>query len=318
MIEQKPIVLVTEPLADAPMAWLRSRGEVIEASSNSETFQRHAAAAVALVVRTYTRVDADLLAQLPKLRVVGRAGVGVDNIDLESCRARGVTVVHTPDANTQAVVEYVSCLILDALRPRRFIRESLALSAWESLRGEVVAVRQMSELTLGILGCGRIGRRLAEVGTAIGFRVIFHDLLEIPQGQSGGALAVSLAALFRESDVLSIHIDGRPSNRAFVGSALLETLPKTALVINTSRGMVLQSDALAKFLLANPAARAILDVHDPEPFTADHPLIGLANASLAPHLASRTQTAVTNMSWVVRDVMGVIEGRQPQHPAARR
>ena len=312
MSTNNPIILVCEPLAQAPMAWLKGVARVIEGGCACEAFAANAQDATGLVVRTYTNVDRALLDRLPNLKVVGRAGVGVDNIDLDACAARGVTVVHTPDANTQAVVEYVVCLLGDALRPRVFLDHALPLDQWEHARSEIVASRQMSELTLGILGCGRVGSRLAEVAQAIGFRVLFNDLLNVKPAHASSAMRVDAETLFRESDILSIHIDGRPSNRDFVGAPIIGLMRSDVVVINTSRGMVLQTEALALFLQANPKARAILDVHDPEPFTADNPLVKLPNAFLAPHLASRTETAMTNMSWVVRDVIEVAMGRTPK------
>ncbi len=318
MSDKKPIILVAEPLAPAPLAWIKTIATVVEASADSPTFAANAPEALGMVVRTYTRVDRALLERLPQLKVVGRAGVGVDNIDLVACAQRGVKVVHTPDANTQAVIEYVICLLADALRPRVFLDRALTLQQWEHTRGDIVAGRQMSELTLGILGCGRVGSRLAEVAQAIGFRVLFNDLLDVAPANAGRAKRVDVATLFGESDIISIHIDGRPSNRDFVGASLIGLMRPDVLLINTSRGMVLQTPALALFLQAHPQARAILDVHEPEPFTADNPLINLPNAFLAPHLASRTETAITNMSWVVRDVIEVTAGRAPQYLAAVR
>ncbi|MSR69848.1 MAG: 3-phosphoglycerate dehydrogenase [Phycisphaerales bacterium] len=310
---QKEIILVTEPLVSHPLEWLRGECDVIEAASASKRFADYSLKAKGLVVRTYTRVDESLLARLPNLRVVGRAGVGVDNIDLAACKARGVAVVHTPDANTQAVVEYVVCLLADALRPRTLLNHAVALEAWESLRAGTAPARQMSETTVGILGFGRIGRRVAQVAGSIGFRVLFNDLLPIDPRVCSGAKAVDLATLAAESDVLTLHIDGRSANRNFVNNALIDSLRDDVTILNTCRGMVIDPSALASFLRAHPRARAILDVHEPEPFTSDYPLLGLHNAMLAPHLASRTETAMTNMSWVVRDVVEVLRGRAAKH-----
>jgi phosphoglycerate dehydrogenase-like enzyme len=314
MEAQKPHILVTERLADGPFAWLRRSAQVTEASPNTPAFAAAAPNAVGLVVRTYTTVNDALLARLPSLRVVGRAGVGVDNIDLPACARRGVIVVNTPDANTQAVVEYVLCLLCDALRPRVFLDRALDQAAWDAARNEIAAQRQMSELTLGILGVGRIGTRLAQVAAAIGFHVLLHDLREIDASQCGGGEIVPLTRLLAESHVVSVHVDGRPSNRNFLNADRLAQLRPDVLLINTSRGMVLPASDLARFLAANPKARAVLDVHDPEPIAPNCPLLGLRAAFLAPHLASRSETAMENMSWVVRDVVAVAQGGTPRHP----
>ncbi len=303
----RPLVIVTEPLADAADEWLAARCEVVHASPLDAQFAEAAATASALVVRTYTRVDGALLDRLPDLRVVGRAGVGLDNIDLEAASARGVEVRSTPDANTQAVVEYVLCLLCDSLRPRVFLDQPVSAETWSEIRSDVVGLWQMDELVLGILGLGRIGRRIAQVAGAIGFDVLYHDILDIPQAHRAGARPVSAEALFAEADVLTIHVDGRPGNRHLVSTELLSHLRPDAVLINTSRGMVIDDVALAAYLQANPGAQALLDVHDPEPFTLDNPVLALPNAHLAPHLASRTETAMENMSWVVRDVVAVLE-----------
>ncbi|MCX5651247.1 MAG: hypothetical protein NTU45_07645 [Planctomycetota bacterium] len=312
---RRPLVVVTEHLADEAAEWLSERFDVERCGVHDDRFGELAGDAEALVVRTYTKVDAALLAHLPKLKVVGRAGVGIDNIDVAACRARGVQVVSTPDANTQAVVEYVLCLICDALRPRLFIEETIEKDEWDLLRQDVVGLWQMDELVLGILGLGRIGKRVAEVARAIGFTVIYHDIEEIPAERRFGAEPVTLTRLFAESDLISIHIDGRPSNRGFVSRELIESLRPDAHLINTARGNVIDIQALADWLVQHPAAAAMLDVHDPEPFGDDYPLLEVPNAYLAPHLASRTMTAMDNMSWVVKDVAAVLQGRAPRFPA---
>jgi phosphoglycerate dehydrogenase-like enzyme len=310
----KPVVAVTEPLAQPALEWLAGHARVLAVSPDLADLQDPQAVSGA-VVRTLTRVDAAWLDRLPALRVIGRAGVGLDNIELPACHARGVRVVHTPDANTQAVVEYVLCLLCDAIRPRLFLDKPVDATRWEAIRSEVHGLRQMDELTLGILGLGRIGSRVAQVAAAIGFRVIFNDLRAITSDHRHGAEAVDVETLFRTADVITLHIDGRPSNRGCVHAGLIGSMRPDALLINTCRGFVLDHAALAQFLRARPGSQALLDVHEPEPFTASNPLLGLPNAHLAPHLASRTRTAMDRMSWVVRDVMAVLEGREPDFPA---
>ena len=302
----RPTVIQTEHLSPAAAAWLGERARLVAAAAGSPGFAAAAPEAQGLVVRTYTRVDDALLDRLPRLRVVGRAGVGLDNVDVEACRRRGIACFNTPDANTQAVVEYVTCLLCDALRPRLFLEQPVSRARWDEIRQEVVGQRQMSDLSLGILGTGRIGRRVAEVARAIGFTVRCCDLIEVPERDRHGAAQVDAATLFAESDVITVHVDGRASNAGFVGASLVARMRPEAVFINTSRGFVVDHAALADWLRANPGAQALLDVHDPEPFDASNPLLGLPNAHLAPHLASRTDAAMEAMSWVVRDVWDAI------------
>src|SRR5262249_54873814 len=153
--------------------------------------------------------------------VVGRAGVGVDNVDLAACRARGVVVVNTPEANTRAVVEYVTALLLDALRPRVALDGALGVKEWKAARQALIAPRQLSDLTLGVYGLGKIGSQVARVGGALEMRTIYHDIVEIPVGRRFGARPVPLEQLLQESDVLTVHVDGRHSNRSLIGADAL-------------------------------------------------------------------------------------------------
>ena len=313
--DSRPLVVRTESLDPQPEAWLAERCEVVAAGTGDAIFTERAGDIQGLVVRTYTNVDSAILAQLPALRVVGRAGVGVDNIDLNACAERGVRVVYTPDANTQAVVEYVLCLLCDALRPRVELESVVSPAEWTSLRATICGEHQMNELTLGILGLGRIGRRVAQVASAIGFRVLYHDLIEIPEPARSGATPVDLETLLAESNVLTVHVDGRPTNHNLINADRLARARADLRLLNTSRGFVVDEAALATWLEANPAAQASLDVHAHEPLESDNPLLHLANARLMPHLASRTRTALANMSWVVRDVWNVLQDEPPRHDA---
>ncbi|MDA0296578.1 MAG: NAD(P)-dependent oxidoreductase [Planctomycetota bacterium] len=310
-----PLVVRTEHLDPAAEAWIAERCEFLVASPGDAAFESVAARITGLVVRTYTEVNEALLDRLPSLKVVARAGVGVDNIDVAACRRRGIEVVHTPDANTQAVVEYVTALLCDALRPRVFLSEAVDQTAWNKIRSEICGGSQMNELSLGILGFGRIGRRIAEVAGAIGFTVRYHDLLDIDASHRAGAEPVSLERLFEMSDALTIHVDGRKTNHGLINTALLSLMKSDSILLNTSRGFVVDESAIAEWLAEHPAAQAVLDVHEQEPFTDDNPLIELPNAHLAPHLASRTTTAMANMSWVVKDLWRVLDGERPKHPA---
>jgi phosphoglycerate dehydrogenase-like enzyme len=314
-VNPKPIVIQTEHLSDEAAAWLGERCRLIVCAPDSEAFERAIADAAGLVVRTYTIVDGTLLARAPALRVVGRAGVGLDNIDVHACRARNIEVVYTPDANTQAVVEYVLAIMLDEIRPRIALDRAVEPATWNQLRQEIVGKRQLNELMLGILGLGRVGRRLAKVAGATGCRVLYNDFIPIQPSDRHGAQAVDVQSLFSKSDIVSVHIDGRPSNREFVNANLIGRMKPQALLINTSRGFVVDNLALAAWLTRHPSASALLDVHEPEPFPHDYPLLGVPNAKLYPHLASRTEAAMNAMSWVVKDVVAVLEGRKPEFTA---
>ena len=313
-----PKVVITETLDEQCATWLGERCEVVWHQHDAPGLADQLANADALVVRTYTEVNDALLDQAPNVKVIGRAGVGLDNFDLPACEKRGVRVVYTPDANTQAVVEYVFGLMLDHYRPRTALAPGTDAKAFHALRKTEVGL-EMADLTIGILGMGRIGKRIASVAHAFGLNVLGCDVLD--EAAIRGALRdvpfsfVDHATLYAKSDIVTVHTDGRAKNKHLISADALSHLRDHALLINAARGMLVDHAALADWLDAHPDAKAVLDVHDPEPPAEDHPLYGCANATLLPHLASRTGTALKNMSWVVRDVVAVLDGNEPVHAA---
>ena len=311
------LVLVTEGSDAAPLAWLREQVRVVEAGPDDPRFAEHLAAADGMVVRTYTRVDDAMLDKAPRLKVVGRGGVGLENIDAVACRKRCIEVVYTPDANTLAVGDYVFGYVLQLIRPWAPFRDEVYEPKEFKRIRNTVRGRQLNELTMGILGMGRVGKRVGHIAAhGFGMRVIYNDILDIPpESLPFPATRVDKDALYRESDVLSIHVTMLPGNENLVGRDQLAMLKPGAIVINTSRGEVLDVAALADALRGGKVAGAALDVFHPEPPAPGFPLLGIDNVILTPHLAARTYTALENMSWVVRDVVAVLGGQRPKHPA---
>ena len=313
-------VIVTEELDEAKAAWLAERVDLVRHRFDAPGFQEALSDADGLIVRTYTRVDEALLDLAPRLRVVGRAGVGLDNIDAGACRARGVEVVHTPDANTQAVVEYVLGLLLDRFRPRTVLRPDATEDDFFALRKSEVGI-ELADKTLGVIGFGRIGQRLGRAAAALGVRVLATDVRpETELRETAGDYAWAFlpeGELLERADIVTLHADGRASNRHMIDGPRLARLRPDAVLVNAARGFLVDGAALAAWLTEHPDAYAILDVHDPEPPPADDPLRRLRppNARLLPHLASRTRTALQNMSGVVEDVDRVLRGERPRFPA---
>jgi phosphoglycerate dehydrogenase-like enzyme len=313
-------VLLTEHLDEDAARWLGERVDLRRVGLDAVELAAELADAEGLVIRTYTRVDETLLARAPRLRVVGRAGVGLDNVDLDACRARGVRVVYTPDANTGAVVDYVFALLLDAVRPRAPLPDRADSETFHRQRREEVG-SELSERVLGVVGMGRIGRRVARVGAAFGMPVLWNDLLDedaLRLGADAPGEAVEKDRLWREADVITLHVDGRAGNRGLVDARVLAAVKPSAILLNTARGVLVDRGALADWArrTARSGGRAILDVHEPEPPAPDDPLHGIANVRLQAHLASRTAAALARMSWVVRDVVRVLDGEEPEFAAA--
>jgi phosphoglycerate dehydrogenase-like enzyme len=312
----RPIVIVTEGLDARPLQWLKERADVREIEPDSPAFVPALADASALVVRTYTKVNAELLSKAPNLRAVGRGGVGIENIDVGACRRRGVQVVYTPDANTLAVGDYVFSLVLQLIRPYGFFRDhAYDAKTFKRIRNEQRG-RQLNELTIGIIGMGRVGRRVGTIArNGFGMRVIYNDLVDVSSQLQFDATSKTKEELLAEADVVTLHVDMRPGNENLIGRHQLLEMKSDAILVNTSRGEVLDAAALAEVMRGGRLHGAALDVYAPEPPPPDFPLLGLPNVLLAPHMAARTETALENMSWVVRDVVAVLEGRPPKCPA---
>ena len=312
-------MLVTEGGDDRAMAWLRERAEVLEAALGDAGFGDALSRAHGLSVRSYTRVDAPLLDAAPNLRVVGRGGVGLETIDVAECRRRGVEVVYTPDANTRAVAEYVAGMMVRLVRPLHANRlEPWTAGHFKRLRQD--AGEHLHDLTLGVLGMGRVGRAVARIAqSGFGMRVVYHDVADVSDSVGVPAEAVGFDDLLGGCDLLSLHVDGRPGNRHLVDADALGR-GNFRFLINTSRGLVLDAAALGPAFASGRLWAAAVDVFDPEPPPGDSPWPALVarwpdRLTLTPHMASRTRVAVGNMGWVVRDVMNVLEGRPPAHPA---
>ena len=302
-------VVVTEGLETIPLAWLKGEAHVIESSWKSlQQLRKDLALADALIVRTYTQVNDELLSAAPKLRVVGRAGVGLENIDQAACARRGVAVISTPGANMHAVCEYVFNLIFHLGRPLVHVPDPISPEGFHAYRKKIRGL-ELHGKTMGILGMGRIGRAVGRVALAFGMNVIYNDLLDVAAQVDFPAQSVSKAELYAQADILTVHVSHVEGNRNLIAAAALEQMRPTAYLINTSRGEVIDAAALAAALKNDRLAGAALDVHEPEPPPAEYPLWGVKNLILAPHLAARTQGAMDAMSWVVRDVMEFLKSK---------
>lgn len=307
-------IVVAERLSDSAMDRLRSAGEVLElASCDPFTLLAAVHDCSALVIRSYADVTDAVFRAAPKLKVVGRAGVGVENIDLAAAARAGVVVVHTPAASTQAVAELVIGLIIELERRVHWSQQELRRRAFMSARRSL-ACRQLGDMTLGIIGFGRIGQRLAEIAhRGFAMRVLFNDIRRIEHDRSA-AESVGKDEIYARADVLSLHVPLTDQTKHLIDRAALGKMGKSALLINTSRGAVVDAAALARALGGGELGGAAIDVFDLEPPPADHPLLEAPNCILTPHIGSRTESSLASMNDVVDDVIAVLRGRPPQHP----
>jgi len=315
MGEKRPRIVVAEKLGDEAMTRLAAAGEVRLLNRCAESDLLAAiTGADGLVVRSAARVTRSVIEAGRRLKVIGRAGVGLDQVDVDAAREHGIQVVYTPAASTTSVAELTVGMML-ALERRLIQADAMVRGQeFERARRELVG-RELRGLTLGIVGMGRIGSAVARIcHDGLGMRIAFNDIREV------GPLpfpAVSLPKpeLYAASDVVSLHVPLTGETDGLIGADALRWFKPTATLINTSRGPVVRPQALADALRAGRLAGAALDVHDPEPPGPGHPLIGLPNVLLSAHVGARTATALAAMEEVVEDVIAVLEGRRPTYPA---
>jgi len=248
----------------------------------------------ALIVRSRTMVTADLLEAAGRLKVLGRAGVGVDNIDVSAASCRGVVVLNATGGNVVSVAEHTLALILALVRHIAQADASLKRGAWERSRFRGIA---LSGKKLGLLGAGRIGSEVARRARAFGMRVVAYDPYLSPErAEQLGIELVTLASLLREADVVSVHVPLTEETRGLIGARELVLMKPTAYLVNAARGGIVDEKALAEALKAGALGGAALDVFEKEPVPADHPLLKLENVLAVPHLGAATQEAQTSVA----------------------
>jgi len=250
------------------------------------------ASARALIVRNRTRVDRDLLTAGPRLVAVGRLGVGLDNIDLDACAERGVSVHPATGANVVAVAEYVIAAMLMMLRGAYRATDRVLAGEWP--RTALIG-REASGKTLGIVGFGAIGRAVARRATALGVGVAAYDPALAPGDPAWNAPGVrrfgDLAAMLAACDVVTLHVPLTGATRHLIGAAEIAVMKPGACIVNTARGGVLDEAALALALSSGRLGAAALDVFEDEPLPAHSRLAGTPNLYLTPHVAGLTEEA---------------------------
>jgi D-3-phosphoglycerate dehydrogenase / 2-oxoglutarate reductase len=316
-MSQRPIILSLTKMHESGMRMLREASELRMASgTDPATLQREVVDADALIIRTGGVVDAALLDCGRKLKVVGRHGVGYDQIDVEAATERGVQVVYTPGANTQSVCEHVFAMMIGL--SKHFPKMMSALAAGDYHARTSLTGRDLLGRTLGIIGFGRIGRRVGEVAkVGFGMRVLYHDIVPAPPEVEAraGAVRTGFEEVLRESEYVTLHVPLDPSTRAMIDRAALAQMRPDAILINACRGPVVVEAAVAEALDAGRLWGYGGDVFEVEPPPPGHPLIGRPDVMLTPHSAAQTEEGLRNMATgVAEDVLGVLRGEAPLNP----
>lgn len=308
-----PRVLVTDGLSPAGLEVLRNAGlEVEERAARGPELLQAVAYADALIVRSATRVTTEVVKAAPRLKVVARAGVGVDNIDTEACKARGVAVVNAPAAASNAVAELALAMMLSLARRLHDADATMKRGAWEK-KGFMGS--ELRGKTLGLVGIGRIGARVAELARAFGMRVLAYDPY-VPYEKAralGAEKRERLEGLLSASDFVSVHVALTPETHHLLGDVALQHMKRGAFLVNLSRGAVVDTAALVRALEAGHLGGAGLDVYEEEPLPAEHALRKLRNVVLTPHIGASTREAQDLAgATVAEQVVKVLRGEKAE------
>ena len=309
-------IVFAEAFDDVAVERMRTVGEVTLLDACDEASLTKAVGGCdALLVRTYARVTAAVLEQAGRLRVIGRGGVGLENIDLEAAGKRGIAVVYTPAAGTEAVADLAVGLMISVVR--KIATGDMMVRAGRFAEGRRVrGLGELRDLTLGIVGLGRIGRAVARrCRHGFGMKVLYNDVVDVGLVDFV-ATSVEKEQLYRDADVISLHVPLTDLTRRLINDTTLSKFKAGAILINTARGAVVDGDSLARALSSGQLAGAAVDVFDPEPLPAGHPLLTAPNTVFTPHIGARTERSLAGMNAVVEDVIAVLSGDPPRYPAS--
>ena len=296
-------IVISEFMDDDAVGALRARHDTVYDATlvdDRDALLRAVGAADALIVRNRTRVDQALVSAASAMKVVGRLGVGLDNIDVAACEARGIAVIPATGANALAVAEYVICTAMMLLRGAYASTPAVAEGRWP--RTALSNGREAGGKTLGIVGFGGIGRLAAALASALSMRVVGHDANvrdDDPSWRDARVQPCTLDALLAMSDVITLHVPLVAQTRGLVDAARISRMKPGVILINTSRGGVVDEAAVAEALRSGHLGGAALDVFTEEPLPAGSPLAGCPNLVLTPHIAGITAESNARVSRLI-------------------
>jgi glyoxylate reductase len=258
-------------------------------------------------------IDGAVLDREPQLKVVSNLAVGYDNVDVPAATARGVAVCNTPGVLTETTADFAWALLMAAARRVVEGVDYVRAGKWRTWGPMLLRGRDLTGATLGIVGFGRIGREVAKRARGFEMRVLAYDPVE--DEAAARALGVEyrpLDALLREADFVTLHVVLTPETERLIGARELGLMKPEAILVNAARGPVVDTDALVAALRGGEIGGAALDVTDPEPLPADHPLLSLPNAIVVPHMASATVATRDRMAELAaRNLLAVLRGERP-------
>ena len=315
-MHMKHQILVPEVVAESGLNLLQEHGLQIKQTSSirKEDLIADLKDCDGVIMRV-ARLDADVLSANPQLKVIGKHGVGVDSIDLDYCRTHGIVVVNTPHANSLSVAEHAITLMLACAKQINY-KSACYRSEDYGVKDRMLG-NEVTGKVLGLIGFGNIGSRVASIATGgFGMSVVAYDPF-LPQGKrEAGVLVVhDIREVYEQADFISIHTPATKETIKSVGAQQFAWMKPTAYLINTSRGAVVDEQALIQALQEGQLAGAGLDVSDSEPARGDNPLHSMDNVIMTPHCAGATYDSMDHMSKdVARGLIEVFNGQKPTWP----
>lgn len=308
-------VLLYEQMHARGTELLREKCDLVYASSlEEENVIQQATDADAIIIRANGAVTRRIIEASPKLKVIGRHGVGLDAIDLNAARDAGVKVVYTPNANTTSVAEHFTALLLMLARKVRVADIALRSGNWRA-RYELIG-SELNGKTLGVMGFGKIGQETARIcRNGLNMQVLYYDVISWPEAEKElDARRVEKEVVFSEADVVSINLPLLPETRQSINSQLIGLMKPSAFLINMARGPIWLEADVVRALKENRIAGVASDVYEVEPASADNPLFEMDSFVGTPHMSAHTEEGMIRMSMVAADVLAVLEGRDPEYP----
>jgi len=311
-------ILLYEDMHETGKALLKEKAEIFFTHSLEEdSLIKEVKGVNGIIIRANGKVTRRMMEAAPKLKVIGRHGVGVENIDLEAATEIGIWVVNTPDANDISVAEHFFGLALILSKMLKKADIALREGRWGA-RYEYIG-HELHGKTLGILGFGRIGRAVGRIGhKGFDMKILYYDAVRYEETeQELKAMKVSLEEVLSESDYVSINLPMLPETKGLLGEREFGLMKPSAFIINLARGLIWDEKVLYKVLKEKRINGAGSDVYEVEPAAKGHPLFELENFVGTPHMAAHTEEALKRMSMVAKDVIRVLEGKEPIYPVNR-
>ncbi len=302
-------VLVTDEVAEEALNVLRQKHEVVFKELRGEELANEIKDYHALMVRSATKVTKDIIEKAENLKVIGRAGIGVDNIDVKAASEKGIYVVNSPTGTTRSVAELTFALMFALARKIHIADKTMKQGEWAKKKLKGI---ELLGKTLGLIGSGNIAQEVAKIANCLGMKVlVYSPHCTEEKARKMGAELKTIEEIFSQSDFISLHIPKTDETYHMIGEKLLSLMKPTAYLINVARGGVVDEEALYKFLKEGKIAGAAIDVYEKEP-PEENPFATLDNVVLTPHIGASTKEGQIRAGIICAEqILKVLDGKEP-------